>query len=67
MSAENVMDRYTEGDARNRVHAMTCGPRECGFLCRCWCHGITLHRNGERRADAPPIVPLTSGRDLDGA
>jgi hypothetical protein len=44
-------NKWNEGNAATRTHALDChavGP--CGN-CRCWCHGITKHLDGSPRED----------------
>jgi hypothetical protein len=45
----------TEGDRRTNTHSWYCQKRRCADgPCRCWCHGVTKHLNGDTRPDAPP-------------
>ena len=46
------MNKWTEGDARKKLHAEGCKDKICAMYCRCWCHEIYTHQNGEKRADA---------------
>ena len=53
---QHRLNPYTEGDRRIGTHAKACKPRSaggsCEMSCRCWCHGITKHMNGDVRADS---------------
>jgi hypothetical protein len=53
---QSKVNPVTEGDRRTETHARDCGGKNgrgaCPMYCRCWCHGITKHTNGERRPDA---------------
>ena len=51
----------TEGDARRKRHAKACRDHLCQMHCRCWCHGVRHHMNGELRADARPEVNCKLG------
>lgn len=48
-----MLSEYCEGDARKKRHAIACGKLSpsCSMSCRCWCHGITRHLNGDVRPD----------------
>ena len=45
------MNKFTEGDARTETHAEACRKHDCMMCCRCWCHGIDCHLNGDPRID----------------
>jgi hypothetical protein len=59
------LDPLTEGDSRTKKHAKSC-TGECltEGNCRCWCHFVFTHLDGNEREDAEAtraeILKLTS-------